>query len=352
MHSVPICAAVAGDGGHPFRLASLSLEAPREDEVLVRIVACGICHTDIDMAASCATPTVLGHEGAGIVERVDKDVTTVEPGDHVVLSFASCGDCAACNNGAPADCDAFMAANFAGARLDGSQALSDGVSGHFFGQSSFATHALANARNTVKVDPDLPLEHLAPLGCGLQTGAGTVVHSLAVAPRQSLVIVGAGAVGLGALMAARRTGARPIVVVEPVAQRRSLALELGADDALSPEQALAGGIAAAFPRGVDGLIDSAGDSGIFRAIPDWLAHGGAVAYLTGGYGGGLKDGQTGLSVIQGDADPQRFIPQMIDWYRAGSFPIDRLITRYPFDAINTAQADAAAGRVIKPVLVM
>lgn len=347
-----IRAAVAGDGGHPYRLATLNLEAPRADEVLVRISACGICHTDIDMTAGCTTPTVFGHEGAGIVEQVGADVVSLAPGDHVVLSFDSCGACPACQAGAPADCDDFMAANFTCARLDGSNALSNDVGCHFFGQSSFATYALASHRNAVKVDHDLPLDHLAPLGCGLQTGAGTVVNSLAIAKDQSLVIVGAGAVGLGALMAAKRIGCRPLVVVEPVTSRRTLARELGADHALSPYEAMDKGIARILPDGAAFVIDTAGDGAIFQAIPDWLTDSGEVAYLTGAAGGGLKAEQVGHSIIQGDADPQQFIPQMIEWYRAGEFPMDRLVTHYAFEDIDKAYADAAANRVIKAVLVM
>lgn len=347
-----ITAAVAGSGGAPYRLSPLELEPPGPDEVLVRIVACGICHTDIDMTAGCDTPTVFGHEGAGIVERVGDNVEGLSSGDHVVLSFDSCGKCAACEEGAPADCEDFMAANFSCARLDGSNGLSDGVSGHFFGQSSFATHALASYRNAVKVDHDLPLDILAPLGCGLQTGAGTVVHSLAMGDSQSLVIVGAGAVGLGALMAAKRVGARPLVVVEPVEERRKLALALGADHALAPEDALDGSVRERLPDGASFLIDTTGDGAVFQAIPDWLTDEGQVAYLTGAEGGGLKAGQSGHSVIQGDADPQQFIPQMIEWYRAGEFPVDRLVTRYAFEDIDRAYADAAASRVIKAVLVM
>ncbi|BES69079.1 NAD(P)-dependent alcohol dehydrogenase [Marinobacter nanhaiticus D15-8W] len=348
----PVRAAVAGDNGRPFRMASLELEAPRPEEVLVRLVACGICHTDVGMTAGCAAPTVFGHEGAGIVEQVGANVSRLAPGDPVVLSFDSCGNCSACRAGMPAACDHFMAANFSCARLDGSNALSDGVNGHFFGQSSFATYALASTRNAIRVDRDLPLDVLAPLGCGLQTGAGTVVHSLSIGEDKSLVITGAGAVGLGALMAAKRVGARPLIVVEPVEERRELALALGADYALTPENALEGGIAERLADGASFLIDTAGDSAVFQAIPDWLTDDGQVAYLTGAEGGGLKPSQSGRSVIQGDADPQQFIPQMIEWYRAGEFPVDRLVTRYAFEDIDRAYADAAASRVIKAVLVM
>ncbi len=347
-----INAAVAGRGADGFTYEQLHLDDPRADEVLVRIVACGICHTDIAIAAGCTTPCVLGHEGAGVVERVGAAVEDLAAGDHVVLSFAYCGQCAPCRAERPADCEQFMTLNFAGTRLDGSNALSGSVSGHFFGQSSFASHALTNRRNAVHVDPDLPLASLAPLGCGLQTGAGTVLQSLGIGAGQGLVIVGAGAVGLGALMAAHLVGAAPLLVVEPNSQRRAMAERLGASHVVTPEQACAGALEATFPEGAAFAIDTAGDAATLAAIPDWLAEDGRVGYLTGSAGGTLKAGQRGRSIIQGDAYPQRFIPRLIDALRAGEFPLDALIARYPFADIERAIADARAGAVIKPVLVM
>ncbi len=175
-----IRAAVLRRAGRPLAIEELTLAPPRADEVLVRIVACGICHTDIDFCdAGAGGPVVLGHEGAGVVEAVGRAVTGVKRGDHVVLSYQSCGHCPACRKGRPAHCAHFSELNFGFARRDGSNALKENeVGGHFFGQSSFATYALATRRNLVKVGKSLPLDVLAPLGCGLQTGAGTVINSL------------------------------------------------------------------------------------------------------------------------------------------------------------------------------
>ena len=176
----PIRAAVLREPGRPLQIERLEMEGPRDDEVLVRLVASGICHTDIDFLESgCSVEVVLGHEGAGVVERVGRKVKRIKLGDHVVLSFQSCGRCQPCRHGHPADCERFHEANFGFARLDGTNAFQGGVRGYFFGQSSFATYTLATVRNFVKVPRTLPLELLAPMGCGLQTGAGTVINSLA-----------------------------------------------------------------------------------------------------------------------------------------------------------------------------
>ncbi len=163
-----IRAAVLRQRGGPFVIDSLQMDAPREDEVLVRVVASGVCHTDIAMAGAwdgSIGPVVLGHEGAGVVEQTGSAVTRVQPGDHVVLSYASCGDCAACQAGRPARCERLGELHFGFQRADGSNALwRSGVRGHFSRQSSFATHLLATERNAVVVPGDMPLETLAPLG--------------------------------------------------------------------------------------------------------------------------------------------------------------------------------------------
>jgi aryl-alcohol dehydrogenase len=211
-HTRTIRAAVLRVPGGPLVIEQLELDGPRDDEVLVRLVASGICRTDIDLCeAGISGAAVLGHEGAGIVDEIGKSVRGVKRGDHVVLSYQSCGHCRPCNDGHPAHCRHFWDLNFGFRRLDGSNALqASGVRGHFFGQSSFATHALATTRNLVKVAKTLPLDLLAPLGCGLQTGAGTVLKSLAVEAGASVAIFGTGTVGLAAVMAARIVGAAPI----------------------------------------------------------------------------------------------------------------------------------------------
>jgi aryl-alcohol dehydrogenase len=351
-----IQAAVLRKRGSPLKIEPLELEGPRDDEILVRIVATGVCHTDIgfcDDWDDADNPVVLGHEGAGVVEWIGGRVKNVSRGDHVVLSYQSCGWCRYCQRGRPAHCEHFYEANFAFRRLDGSNALQrTGVRGHFFGQSSFATHALATGRNLVKVPKDLRLELLAPLGCGLQTGAGTVMNSLKVSDGASIAVFGTGAVGLAAVMAARIVGANPIIAVDINPLRLELALELGATHTIDNRgEEIASHITDITGRGVDYVLEITGDPEMYHLAVEVLNAQGTAAYLTGVSGpGSLSDGRKSLSIIQGDAVPQRFIPKLIGLYNAGQFPFDRLIRFYDFSEINRAMADARRGDTIKPVL--
>jgi aryl-alcohol dehydrogenase len=349
-----IRAAVLRQAGGPLQIEPLELEGPRPDEALVRLVASGICHTDLDFMDGWGDPpVVLGHEGAGVVEQVGSSLTAVKPGDHVVLSYQSCGQCPECRRGHPSGCERFWEANFDCARLDGSNALArNGVRGHFFGQSSFASHTLATARNLVKVAGELPLELLAPLGCGFQTGAGTVMNSLQIPQRASLAVFGTGAVGLAAVMAARLVGAQPIIGVDINPLRLRLARELGAtqvidtgrEDVASQVRKITGG-------GVDYVLEITGVPAMHRLAMEILNPRGTVALIARPGGAGtLPGGRRALGIIQGDAVPQDFIPKLIGLYQAGQFPIDRLEKFYDFEDINRAIAAAKRGDAIKPVL--
>lgn len=351
-----IRAAVLRKRGGPLKIESLELEGPRDDELLVRLVASGVCHTDIgfvDDWDGSEEPVILGHEGAGVVEEVGRRVRGIAPGDHVVLSYQSCGRCSRCRHGRPADCDRLYEANFGFRRLDGSNALRrSGVRCHFFGQSSFATHSLATRRNVVLVPQELPLELLAPLGCGLQTGAGTVMNSLAVKAGQGIAVFGTGAVGLAAVMAARIVGASPIIGVDIVPRRLELALELGATHTIDARrEEVATHIAGITGDGVNYVVDTTGEPELVHLAVDALKPKGRVALLTGDMTDRpYPDGKKAIGIIQGDAVPQRFIPKLIDLYRKGLFPLDRLVKFYPFADINRAIADSRRGDTIKPVL--
>ena len=352
----PIQAAVLRKRGGPLKIESLEMEGPRDGEVLVRLVASGICHTDIDFCdgwEEADNAVVLGHEGAGVVARVGKSVKSLRRGDPVVLSYQSCGHCHQCRSGHPAHCQHFYEANFGFQRLDGSNALHrSGVRGHFFGQSSFATHSLATERNLVKVSKALPLELLSPLGCGLQTGAGTVINSLKVSKGASIAVFGTGAVGLAAVMAARLVGAHPIIGVDRRPKRLELALQLGATHTIdNRRQDVTARIVHITGRGVDYVVETTASPKMHQLAIEVLNPHGVVALLTGESGtDSLPEGRKTIGIIQGDAIPQQFIPKLIQLYQAGQFPFERLLKFYDFSDINRAIADAKRGDTIKPVL--
>ena len=375
-HSTPglsattVRAAVVRQKGGPFVFEDLILSTRlRPDEVLVSVVATGVCQTDIhvrDQALPVPLPAVLGHEGAGIVERVGDAVTTVTPGDRVVMSYQSCGHCKPCRSGNPAYCAYSFPLNFGGSRPDGTNALrgstegeGEEIHGHFFGQSSFATHSLATERNVVKVGDDVPLELLAPLGCGLQTGAGAVLNSLKVPAGASVVVIGTGTVGLAAVMAAKVAGASPIIAVDIVSERLDLARELGATHTVNgKDDDTAARIAEITGSGADYVLEITARPEMLTLAVDALAPLGTAALIGGAAAGAhapvnmnaLLGGRTVRGIAQGDSIPQLFIPQLIDLYKAGRFPFDRLITHYGFDDINQATTDMRTGAVIKPVL--
>ncbi|PNK88582.1 NAD(P)-dependent alcohol dehydrogenase [Serratia odorifera] len=337
-------AAVVDAAGTPLVMRPLRLRPPRVDELRVRLVACGICHTDLDMCASAAAGSILGHEGAGIVEQTGSAVRAVQPGDAVLLSYQSCGRCASCRQQRPAHCDNFWQLNFDFQRLDGSSGYLAPLHGHFFGQSSFASHALVSERNVVRVANTLPLATLAPLGCGLQTGAGTVLNSLNLQRGERLLVLGVGTVGLAAVMAARLRRATSIVALDSQARRLRLASELGATQTLQTAQRLQQ------LAPLDYVIDTTGNAALEKQALDRLRPGGTLVRLTGGGAMKLSHHRQIISVIQGDAVPQRFIPYLIAQWQAGHFPFDRLIDFYPFEAINQALAAARSGESIKAVL--
>ena len=362
-------AAVVRAASHGFEIEAVSLEDPRDDEVLVRLVATGVCHTDLiarDQIYPVPQPIVLGHEGAGIVEKVGAGVSHVEPGDHVVLTYLSCGDCPACNEASPAYCHKLVGLCFGGARPDGSGAIRDAngeaLHGHFFGQSSFPTLAIASRRNVVKVRRDAPLEILGPLGCGLQTGAGAVLNVFRPEAGQSLAVFGAGAVGLSAVMAARHAGMEPIVVIDVVPERLQIARDLGADATIDAREGdVVARIHAASGGGVAFALEATGIVAVLRQAIDALGQQGVCgivgatppgAEVSFDVGDLMIRGKTIRGIVEGDSEPHEFIPRLVDLYMSGEFPIERLVRTYPFDAIGQAVADAERGAVIKPILLM
>jgi len=339
----------------------VELAAPGPAEVLDKVVGAGLCHTDLlpRHGLPLPLPLVVGHEGSGVVEAVGPGVTRVAVGDHVVMSFDSCGWCARCRDGEPSYCDEFFPRNLYGLRPDGSTPMTDRqgapVSARWFGQSSLAGHAIASERGLVRVDPELPLELLGPLGCGIQTGAGSVLLALQVTAGSSVAVFGAGAVGLAAVMAAHAAGASEIIAVDLHAKRRELALELGATrvvDGADPDVATQ---ITAWTGGVDRALDTTGVSSVIVSALASLRARGVCALV--GVGGelvlppmALGNGRVLTYLMEGDAVPQQFIPRLIALWQQGRFPFDRLIRTYALDAVNDAERDSASGETVKPVL--
>ena len=361
-------AAVARTAGLEFTIEDLTLDPPRDGEVLVRVVATGMCHTD---AAVCTRdlptplPVVLGHEGAGVVEAVGRGVTGVAPGDHVVLSFMACRACAACRSGRPSVCPSLAPLNFAGARNDGSHALHSSwgpVHDRFFGQSSFATYAIADQRNAVRVRKDAPLELLGPLGCGIQTGAGSVLNGLRVRHGQSFCVFGSGAVGLAAVMAARVAGATTIIAVDVVQSRLSLASELGATHVVNAREGdVLAAIRSAVQIGLDTALDTTGNVEVIRTAVAALRPGGICGILGASPPGAelrldvgdlMGNSKCVRGIVEGDSVPEIFIPELIELHLQGRFPFDKLVRFYPLEEINTAAADSARGDAVKPIIRM
>ena len=366
--SMLITAAVAREPKADLVIEELELDELRAGEVLVRMVATGVCHTDAivrDQVYPTPLPAVLGHEGAGVVEAVGSSVTTVKPGDHVLLAAAYCGRCDRCRAGQMAYCENLFAADFGGRRSDGSTALSkDGemISSHFFGQSSFATYANVVEESVVKIDDDVPLEIVAPLGCGIQTGAGTVLNELKPILNSTLVVLGTGAVGAGAIMAGRVAGCTKVIAVDIHESRLELAKELGATDVINTKNAdlteeinrLTGG------RGADYIVDTTARPELLRKAADALGNRGTLVLVgaaapgteaTFEIGLSLVKGWTFKTVVQGSSVPQVFIPKLIELWKEGRFPMDKLMKNYALEDINQGFADSAAGVTVKPVIV-
>lgn len=360
-------AAVVRESKGEFKMETLELAEPSDDQVLIKIVGVGLCHTDLicrDQYYPVPLPMVFGHEGSGVVEKIGKNVTKVQPGDHVVLSFYTCGKCDACLTGDPTSCEKMFATNFMGRDVEGGCTLHDHsgaeVNCNFFGQSSFANYALAYERNAIKVSKDVPLELLGPLGCGIQTGAGSVLNALNPPAGSAIAIYGAGAVGLAAVMGAVIASCTTIISIDVKENRLKLAKELGAThtinaaeiDPVEEIQKITGGAGIAYAletSGVAAVLSQAimsssvgGEVGIIGAPPMGTTIPLDINHML--FNRKLR------GIIEGESNADIFIPRLISLYQQGKFPFDKLVKFYDLDQINEAAADSEKGTTLKAVL--
>jgi len=356
------------DASRPLRQEVLELEPPRSGELLVRVRAAGLCHSDlstIDGARERPTPMVLGHEAAGEVVGMGRDTENFQVGDHVAMTFVpACGSCAQCNQGRPALCERGAVANARGELLGGGRRLrtaeGDEVN-HHLGVSGFSNNAVVSARSAVRIDRDVPWDIAALFGCAVLTGVGAVVNSAAVRPGESIAIFGLGGVGLAALMGAVAAGAYPIITVDPMAHKLELAQELGATHLVPASADAADHVHSLVPGGVHHALETVGNAAVL-----------AQAYAATGRGGqtttvGLPHPSAELSLpavtlaaeertirgsYLGSCIPRRDVPRFVAMYRAGRLPVDRLLThRMLPDQLNEGFERLARGEGVRQVVV-
>ena len=360
-------AAVLESVAAPLRIDTVSLTPPGPGDVLVRIRATGLCHTDLEVMQGSLPypmPIVLGHEGAGVVEAVGRDVTRVKVGDHVICSWnPHCGHCFYCERGLPILCEPFREHQPKGRLLDGSMHLSrrGETVHHFFETSTFAEYTVVPESGAIPVPRDLPFDRACIIGCGVMTGVGAVVRKARVEPGASVMVIGCGAVGLNAIQGAVIAGAGRIIAIEVNAARREQAVRFGATDVIdgaAPDAAeqvrrLTAG------RGADYVFEAAGHPKAFRLSVDAVRPGGQVVWLgkvnvdeeVAFRWGSLMQEKRIVRSSYGDAIPMRDFPWLARLYREGKLKLDEMITaRIALEDINEGFAALARGDGIRTVI--
>jgi NDMA-dependent alcohol dehydrogenase len=362
-------AAVLREVAAPFSLEDVELDPPGPGEVDVRLAASGVCHSDWNVVTGATPnpmPAVLGHEGAGVVEAIGDGVTSVAVGDHVVLSWLpACGRCFYCVRGRPVLCDVAMEDMFRGTLPGGALRLSrNGEPLHHYSYlSTFAERCIVPEGCCVRIRPDVPLEVAALVGCGVMTGVGAVVLRARVEVGSTVVVFGAGGVGLSAILGARLAGAGAVVAADPVAFKRETALELGATHAVDsrPEEVVGLLRDLTDGRGADYAFDTAGVPGVLTTAYDAVRRGGtivAVGLPPDGTAAELpgsdlpRDEKVVTGSFYGSCHPPTDMPWVLDLFMAGRLPLDRLVSRrFRLDEINDAFAAMNAGEVARGVVV-
>ena len=349
----------------PLRIAELELDDPGPGEVLVRIRAAGLCHSDlsvIDGNRPRPMPMVIGHEAVGVVEEVGADVTDLAAGDHVVTVFVpSCGHCAPCSHERPALCEPGLKANVAGTLLSGARRFRDGRINHHLGVSGFADYAVVARESCVRIDRSLPFDIAAIFGCAVITGVGTVFNTLRVGQGDSVAVVGLGGVGLAALLGARRAGASPLIAIDVSDSKLAIARDLGATHTFNaglPE--CAAQVRSVLPGGVSHALEMAGSISALELA--WAITGRGGTTVTAGLP--HPDARLSVSPVQlvvdertlkgsyvGSSTPSRDIPRYIEWYQRGELPVNKLLSeRIRLSDINAGFDRLAAGQSIRQIV--
>ena len=363
-----ISAALLSGTNQPFQVTRLELDEPKSGEVLVRLAASGVCASDAHTQSGripSPLPSVLGHEGAGVVEAVGSGVEHVAVGDHVALSWMpNCGRCRHCQSGRPVLCTAAAPAMFAGTLLDGTVRLHHGDQpvNHYSFLSTFATHTVVPAASAIRINPSVPLAVASLVGCGVLTGYGAVVNRAKVRPGSSLAVFGAGGVGLSAIMAARISGAQTIIVIDPIEAKRQEAIKFGATHALEPSADLVTELRDLTDGfGVDCAIDAAGSPKILEQAFAGTVAGGTIVCV--GIPGPdsrpslpgpelVRDEKIVTGSLYGSSRPALDIPAILNQFMQGNLPLEQMITKtYALTEINMAFDDMRAGRLTRGVLV-
>jgi aryl-alcohol dehydrogenase len=355
-------AAIVHTANAPFVIEEVELAEPKQNEVIVKVVASGVCHTDEGGRKGeypTPFPAVFGHEGSGVIHEIGPGVDTFKPGDHVVISYPHCGHCDACYEGRINHCKIHYPLQFNGKFEDGQNRIfqNNKPVSSFFGQSSFAEHALVNVNNLVKVDPELDLAYMGPLACGIMTGAGTLLNQLKPTPGDSLAVFGAGSVGLSAIMAAKLFNCNPLIAVDVVDSRLETARQFGATHVINSKKVES--VVAEIKRLTNGLglkyaVESSGVATVMQQAVDALFAGGTIAAVANAtiFPQSNLLGKKLVGIQMGEAVISTFIPRLLRLYKLGLFPYDKLITFYDFEDINKAFEDTHKGLAIKAVLRM
>ncbi len=361
-------AAVQYETGGPLVVDDVELDDPQENEILVKIAACGVCHSDLHFIKGdmpVPVPVVIGHEGAGVVEKVGPGVTSFQPGDHVLMMVAfSCGKCRYCLEGRPTMCVENLPIQMMATLPYGAKRLRKGDQqlSHLFGLAAFAEYAVVHERSAVKIREDAPMDVVCLMGCGITTGLGAAINTTGMKAGESVVVYGCGGVGLSAIMGAKLSGAGKLIAVDTLDNKLEKAKELGADyvvkagveDAPAKVKELTGG-------GADYAIEAVGNASVETQAFASIHNGGKLIIV------GMAPitdvlaiapfefllGKSIVGTVQGDIVAPIEIPRYVDMFMEGKLPIDKLITRtYKLDEINEAFAALEKGEVIRSVVKM